>query len=141
MQGPTAASIRSAPIARIAADGGFQDARQGAAPAGMGGADDAAGRRGEQHRRTIGGDDAEGDAGPVRHHRVGARTLAGLPGVINAGHLDAMHLHQPDQGGRPGADGLGRQGTVAQHVRAVVGTGERAVQAGEGAGGDAPPGG
>jgi len=47
-------------------DGGLGDARERAAPARMGGADDAVESVGEQDGRTIGGQDAQGDAGDPR---------------------------------------------------------------------------
>ena len=65
--------------ATMAAIGRLDHAANRAAPAGMGGAGHTGLRVGQQDRRAVGGDDAERDVGPVGHHGVGARAVAGRP--------------------------------------------------------------
>ena len=76
MQGPIAAAIVAglAPSAAIAAMRRLEHAGDRAAPAGMGGADHAGLRVGEQDRCAVGGDDAERD---VRRGRSPWRRRAG----------------------------------------------------------------
>ena len=60
-------------------DGGVCDARDRPAPPGMRRADHAGIGIGEENWRAIRGKDAEQDAGAIRHHRIGVRTLCLRP--------------------------------------------------------------
>ncbi len=61
-------------------DGGFHDARQGAFPSGMGGADHARARIGQQDRSAIGRGGADGKTFGPRHDGIGERPRRTLPG-------------------------------------------------------------
>ena len=73
MQGPSAAVIRSgaAPSADHRRHDAFQHAVERTLPAGMGGADHAGLRVGQQDRAAIGGEHAQEQARPVGDQRVG----------------------------------------------------------------------
>ena len=107
----------------------FQHARSSSSPAGMGGADHAGLRVGEEHRRAIPGDDAERDAGPARHHRVRRRPRALVPtGRIHLRDRGAMHLRKPMEGAGGQAERVRRAAPVLPHAIPVVLAGERAVE-------------
>ena len=112
MHGPIAATIAagSAPSRIMAATVASITPADRAAPAGMGGADHAGLGIGQQDGRAVGGDDAESDIGAVRHHRVGARAVAGSPRCRHLDHVGAVHLHEADEAIRVGADRARRRG-------------------------------
>ncbi len=72
--------LRAAPSFSIAATVASMHAGERAVPAGMGGADHAALRIGEQHRPAVGGGDAEGERPAWGDHGVGARPRVAGPG-------------------------------------------------------------
>ena len=97
MQGPRAAVIRVgvAPSADHRRHDGFQHAVQRTLPAGMGGADHARRRIGQQDRAAIGGEHAQQQARPIGDQRVGLGCGGIVPGC---GHGERWSRHAP--GGR-----------------------------------------
>ena len=137
MQGPMAAAIVPGAERLHGGDSRLQHARDRAAPAGVGGADHAGCRVAKQDGRAIGGDDAEGDAGAVGHHGVGAGPLPAAQAAV------AMTTSAPCTWVRPsraaGSAPIARAARArfsSTASRAIL-AGQAAVQAGEGAGGNA----
>ena len=91
-------------------DRGLDHPAQRALPAGMGGADHAGIRVGEQDRRAVGGEDAERQAGPVGDDFIGIRAAIVGPGLEAEGQNLAERKETGDGrfGGGTGRGGRGR---------------------------------
>ncbi len=92
----------------------FDHAAEGAAPAGMGRAEDARLRVREQDRAAVGGGDADGEAGNLGDDGVGFRAFALRPRLLGDHHVGRMDLVGGEEVLRLNADGGG-------HARAVLG--------------------
>src|ERR1700722_584570 len=78
-------------------DRGFDDAGNGASPAGMRRAGDSGARVREQNRCAVGGDNAKRQARTPGDHRVSARSGTRLPGSIDFNNIDPMNLRAANE--------------------------------------------
>ena len=99
-------------------DGRLDDAVEGAAPAGMGGADHPGLGIGEQHRRAIGGEDAQRHAGRAGHHGVDLRGFLPRPGLLDQSDADAVGLIGGDDSRGIDAGSARRRGVRFSATRA-----------------------
>ena len=90
-----------------------------APPAAVCGADHTCLAVGEQNGRAVGGEDAEENAGPIRHQRVGMRTVVIGP-VAGFDGFGGMNLVDGDQAST-GEDGFDRAPPIFGDCGAVVG--------------------
>src|SRR5579875_1341427 len=115
----------------------LDDAAEGAAPAGMGGADDPRPWVAQQHRRAISGQDAESEAGSAGDEPVRRGRLLGPPRARDDDRVGAVPLPHADQpiAGKPQP---GRRNVaIARHPFRPIARAEAAIQRGERAFADA----
>ena len=110
-------------------DGRVGDARQRAAPARMGGADDARLRVREQHRTAVGRGNADCQPGHARHDRVGARARFMRPRLLRHHHVGRVDLVGAQERLRGDAERGRHAGAVLGHVLARIGRSDTAVEA------------
>jgi hypothetical protein len=101
------------------AHGVFDDAANGAAPAGVGRADDFGVAVGEEDRRAIGGEDGNGEIWRGGDEGVGARALT-LPWRVDENGGGGVNLMHAAEVIAIDAEGRGDAGAVFQHVGGVV---------------------
>src|SRR5580700_5241568 len=123
---PDHRSDRSADLAALGAqplhgiDRGLDDPRKRAAPAGMGGADDAGPRLGEEDRSAIRGADADGERPHARDDGVGAGAGLRQPRRFRDHHLRRVNLIAGQKAARLDSDRGRHAGAVFRDMSVVV---------------------
>src|SRR4029077_11332013 len=110
-------------------DGGLDDARECAAPAGMGGADDVGAWVGEQHRAAIRSAHPDGERPHARDDGVGAGPRLGQPRRLRDHYLRRVNLIAGQKAARFDPDRGRHARAVFRHVRAVVVRSDAAIEA------------
>src|SRR5262245_93261 len=111
-------------------DGRFEHAPDGTLPARMGGADDADGGVGHQHRRTVGGEDGNRHSRVAGDDPVGLRAGASVPRLGRFDDRVAVDLIDRQEIPRLGAERHGHRLAVAAHRCRIVVRAEAAIARG-----------
>src|SRR5580692_10492074 len=125
--GAEVATLGAEPLHGI--DRGLDDARKRAAPAGMGGADDAGVWFGEENRPAIRGADPDGECPDARDDGVGAGPGLGQPRRFRDYHLRRVDLIAGQKAARLDPDRGRHAGAVFRDMGAVVVRSNAAIEA------------